>query len=96
MCAELSGGYVDRTSGPEKGPSSAELAWLGSWGPSPPTGLGRRGISRFRIPRNRGAGLFADEYAGMMGGTLVTRFVRIPISILHWKIVSLTLNGAIS
>lgn len=31
-----------------------------------------------------------------MGGTLVTRFVRIPISILHWKMVSLMLKGATS
>lgn len=31
-----------------------------------------------------------------MGGTVVTRFVRIGISILHCKIVSLTLYGAIS
>lgn len=31
-----------------------------------------------------------------MGGTLVTRLERMPISMLHCKIVSLMLNGAIS
>lgn len=31
-----------------------------------------------------------------MGGALVTRLVRMPISMLHWKMVSLMLKGAIS
>jgi hypothetical protein len=40
--------------------------------------------------------LFDGEYAGKIGGTLVTRLVRIPISMLHWKIVTLMLKGATS
>lgn len=48
------------------------------------------------MPRNRGAWVAEGEYMCDMGGTLVTRLVRMPISMLHWKMVSLRLKGAIS
>lgn len=70
----------------------AVLLWLSEpeWPP------GSWGMSRFNIPLKRGARFIEGEYAGSIGGTLVTRFVRMPISMLHCRIVSLTLNGAIS
>lgn len=92
------------TSGTEKGPCSPEFAadcprFRCPWECSAVAlygVLGRRGMRRFKRTRNRGAWFADGEYAGTMGGTLVTRFVRMPISMLHSRIVSLTLNGAIS
>lgn len=46
--------------------------------------------------RKSGARFLEDEYAGTIGGTLVTRFVRIRISMLHWRMDTFVLNGAIS
>lgn len=46
--------------------------------------------------RKRGA-LFSDaEYAGKIGGTLLMRFVRMQISMLHWRMETLMLKGATS
>lgn len=86
------------TSEAENGPSSIELPWFDPFDEPAEDCvlLDRRDTSRFRIPRKSGAWLAADEYTGPMGGTLVTKFVRMPISMLHWKMVSLMLNGAIS
>lgn len=86
------------TSEAENGPSSIEFPWFEPLADSADDCvlLDRRETSRFMIPRNSGAWLAADEYTGPIGGTLVTRFVRMPISMLHWNMVSLMLNGAIS
>lgn len=103
-CAALSGGYVEITSGTEKGPCSPgfapdcprfgcprECSSVALYGV-----LGKRGMRRLRRTRNNGAWFTDGEYAGTIGGTLVTRLVRMPISMLHSRMVSLTLNGAIS
>lgn len=99
---------METTSGTENGPFSIELTLeLTSLSfdrlavavvPDIPsdTASGSWGTRRLSIPRKRGALLFAGEYAGKIGGTLVTRLVRMPISMLHWTMVSLRLNGAIS